>query len=266
MSKKIGTLYVDPNRGIGSQAENPEYWYEGEWIHFKGYQRFSLSPQRIQVDKRDQRRKYALVRPYLLAGRSHFQSILDLGCSAGAMGFQAYLDGVPEVIFVDHDPEYLELVKAGIRHINATESKVELSSAGSATSVADVLFVFALIHWLYSCTEDIGSLDRIIEKLSHRCRKAMFIEWIGPECKEMKSFGHVHRNPEAHREEYSRANFLSALKKRFPYVTRVGGVRYEREVWFASHIDSRPGFLSVLKHRIRYRAENVRTRARRVVG
>jgi 16S rRNA G966 N2-methylase RsmD len=200
--------------------------------------------------KQDHRKKYSIVRPYLLAQRGRQPSIIDLGCSAGVMGFQAYLDGFRRVVFIDHDAEYLNLVRIGLDHIGASEPIIQQNRAQLVTSVADVLFVFALVHWLYSCTEDFGSLDSIVAKLSSICRTTLFIEWVGPECSAIQSFDHLSRNPEFHKGPYNKERFIEALKQHFPHVKRIGKVRDAREIWMASRSKCRPQLSLLVREEI----------------
>lgn len=257
----MSSLYVDPNRLKGSQSEDPAFRYERNLICFDGYQRFCLAPNTIRFGKQVHRRKYTIVRPYLFSVADASTTIMDLGCSAGVMGFQAYLDGFKHITFVDHDPEYLHLVRAGMQHIGATKPVVEHSKVHEVSSTADVLFAFAIIHWLYSCTEDFGSLERIVDKLSLHCRKTMFIEWIGPECKDVQLFGHIECNPDFHKDRYNRENFIKALEGTFPFVKRIGQVQKGREIWVASHHKCLPSLISVVRERVAFWAWAIGTKA-----
>jgi hypothetical protein len=241
-SDVMDTLYVDPSRA--TEAGKPGFWRERQFICFDGYQRFCLAPHKIKIRKHYHKKKYAIIRPYLLCIGAE-SSIIDLACNAGAMGFQAYFDGFRKIIFIDHDPECLQLVQAGLEHVGAAASTVQQGKAQDVTASADTLFAFAIIHWLYSCTEDFDSLEGIVNKLSTLCRKAMFIEWI-----DSQSCDHLSRNPEFHKETYNRENFIRALQEKFVYVKQIGAVRFGREIWLASHVQYKPTLSNMIRQRI----------------
>jgi hypothetical protein len=237
----IDILYVGPSGATGTEAGKPGFWRDRQFIWFDGYQRFCLAPHTIKVRKRYHQKKYAIIRPYLLCIGTG-SSIIDLGCNAGVMGFQAYFDGFREITFVDREPEYLQLVQAGLEHVGAMAPAVLHSKAEDATAVADILFALAIVHRLYACTEAFGSLEGIIDKLSTLCRKAMFVEWI-----DAQSFDRLSRNPEFDEDNYKREDFIRALRKRYAHVRQIGTARFGREIWLASHVRYRPGLSSLIR-------------------
>jgi hypothetical protein len=260
------SLYVDPKRKAGSQSEVPVMQRDGEWLCFDGYQRFCLGANSIRLGKHDHRRKFGMIRPYLLGSVDKARSLIDLGCSAGVMGFQAYLEGYQQITFVDHDEQYLELVDAGIKHLGAAKARTKKTKVQGLSEQADVLFVFAIIHWLYSCTEDFGSLDRIIEKLSQHASRTMFIEWVGPDCKDVQSFGHIDFNESVHANEYTRENFVTALEARYANVRMIGRVRQGREIWIASNDAIRASAVSRVLEKASFFSWRVRQRLSRNVA
>ncbi|MEM7083793.1 MAG: hypothetical protein AAF465_13770 [Pseudomonadota bacterium] len=262
----MSSSYVDPVRKAGNQAEVPSIRFRQDYICFDGYQQYCLSSSRIRMHKADHRKKYGLIRPYLLGFGDPRLSLIDLGCSAGVMGFQAYLDGFRDIAFVDHDAEYLELVNAGLKHIDATAPKTIQSKVEGLSHNADVLFAFALIHWLYSATEQFGSLDRIIAKLSEHGKQTLFIEWVGPECPDIKGFGHLDMNASVQQEAYTKEKFVAALEKHYKKVVFVGDVRIGRELWMATNGDSNPSAALRFVESVRFLLWRARSKAGRMLA
>ena len=49
---------------------------------------------------------------------------------------------------------------------------------------------FALLHWLWSATEEFGSLQVIVDGLASLARRAVLVQWIDPSDDHVKRFGH----------------------------------------------------------------------------
>ena len=102
------------------------------------------------------------------------------------------------------------------------------------TDKYDIVMLYAVIHWIYSCTSDFGSLRNIISFLSNICNETLFIEWVDPSDVAIKYFKHINFNPDTQTEPYDKEHFVRALHENFPYVKNIGKVRNSREIWVAS--------------------------------
>ena len=73
--------------------------------------------------------------------------------------------------------------------------------------------MFALIHWIYSCTSINGNFDKIFKYISRYVKKYLLIEWISPNDGCIKMFDHTNYNKSCHDETYNVTNFEKSLKK-----------------------------------------------------
>ena len=73
------------------------------------------------------------------------------------------------------------------------------AGGGNEGQYADVVSAFALLHWLWSATEEFGSLQAIVDGLASLARRAVLVQWIDPSDDHVKRFGHFtinRRSPE----------------------------------------------------------------------
>lgn len=224
------------SRKVGSQAEVPSVVIDAtEVMHVSGYQVYRMRKQGLVSAKVEHRLKYALIRPYLLSMFKHHK-VLDIGCSAGVIGLQAVLDGCQHVHFLDHDPEYIDVVKQVHRFIGQPDSNTHVSSLGKFDKAMDVGFAFAIIHWIYSYSEQSGSLEKAIKLLHNICPQALFIEWVAPEDYAIGMADHIRQNQGVIEAPYDFEHFQAALKQHYKHIQYVGKVTKTREIWLASNL------------------------------
>lgn len=239
--------YINPNRKVGSQSEQPTLTVKDDHIKYDGYQKFDLYKDKISNGTGYIPIKTALIKPYIdLFSKDKNFSYTDIGCSNGAIGFFAYHQGINNINLYDHDSEYIKNVQKGVDFINAGDSiKCQSSDITQITGKSDLVSLFAVIHWIYSCTSNFGSLDKIVDFLANLTNKHLIIEWVSPDDIAIKQFKHLNFNSGVHKDAYTLQNFINALHKNFPYVKKLGSTRNiratsssetcsTREVWIAS--------------------------------
>jgi SAM-dependent methyltransferase len=202
--------YLDPNRKVGSQSETPGITLTDGVVTLSGYQSFKVTHG--QVDKTAISRKYKSLHKYFIANRNAFgptASLLDIGCSAGLLCFLAKECGFSAVTGLDHDPEYIEVMKAASK---ASGLKVNalVGDWKSAQGTYDVVCVLALVHWIYSLTGTEGSFASIYRYLYAHTNRYLLIEWVDPKDPAIGHLHHISANPEHHREPYERSGFEAA--------------------------------------------------------
>ena len=240
-AEQQATMYRDAKRKVGNQREVPTLTRlrDRDGLRFGGYQRFVLLADALDDLKSYLPKKTEYIRPYL--EEEGVRSYCDVGCSNGALGFFAYhANPSLSITLYDHDAEYVEQVHKGIEFLGDNAKERMKCSVSDVRDVPDeqhdVVSVFALIHWIYSCTGTFGSLNDIVSFFSSRTAKHLVIEWIDPSDSAIRSFKHLDFNEEVHREAYNRKNFEAALHEHFPYVKKLGNTIVSREVWLASRV------------------------------
>lgn len=226
--------YVDPRRAKsgGNQSEKPVLLNKKTHLTYSGYQKFDLYLNKV-VNRSEVAKKVDSIKPYLIKHPKN-KSIIDIGCSNFGIGFNLFHMGYQNITGVDHDKEYIANVQKGIKFLKSTTAKAMVKDITKIEEKYDIVMLYAVIHWIYSCTAGFGSLDKIIEFLSNMCNETLFIEWVDPVDGAIRVFKHIKFNPKVHQEPYNKVNFLAALRKRFPFVKLAGKIRNGREIWVAS--------------------------------
>jgi SAM-dependent methyltransferase len=207
--------YFDPRRQVGSQSERPRITVEGKTVALSGYQTYRITDGK--VEKAGLSRKYRALFRYLAGNRRVFgpgASLLDIGCSGGLLCFLAREAGFARVTGLDHDPEYIEMVRRASRESGLAVNAV-VGDWKNAGGTHDVVCMLALIHWIYSLTGSEGSFQSIFRYLRQRTGRYLLIEWVDPTDPAIGIKKHVSANPELHREPYERARFEAAGQRYF---------------------------------------------------
>jgi hypothetical protein len=214
------TSYRDKKRLVGSQSEVPTFSQNGDTLKIRGYQNFDLTTNGIVILRKHFKFNYIMqqLELYLMEiskeeTKARKLTFMDIGCSAGESSFIARQVGFDQAYSLDHDSEYIEMLKKVIALRGENEHMhPQVLSFGDALPVnPDVLFVGALIHWVYSCTAHHLSFSPILKYLS--VAPILFIEWIDPEDGAMQSFHHLNCGNNTHTEDYSVENFERAVNE-----------------------------------------------------
>jgi len=215
-SKSNFTVYKDKKRGSkGSQSETPHYEINGERLVVDGYQEYILLPGKVVFMKKQL--KFETIRRELQKVVTKYQlsSFIDFGCSAGLTSFIAREVGFTDISSLDHDVEYIAMLKEIVKHQKVTNIKPSTFSFGDPLSIqSEVMFVGALIHWVFSCTANFGEFNSIFRYLETAVTQFLFIEWIDPTDGAIREFNHLDcgENGKLNKEEYSVKNFEKGLK------------------------------------------------------
>jgi hypothetical protein len=238
-------------RKSGSQIEVPKINLSPEEsLEVTGYQGYKIDSKKFIDISHIHFKKYQIIRPYLKLYDSN-KSIVDIGCSAGAIGIQAIFDKFKYVSFVDHDSEYIEIVRQCIERIGAKDSKAYISTVGDFNQKFDIAFAFALIHWIYSYSEKMGSLQASVDLLFKIAPKTIFIEWVAVDDPAIKDAEHIQKNRDIIFEPYNFENFLKALKARYKVVKKIGSTTKTREIWYATNEPVSPSVFSIIESKAR---------------
>jgi len=213
-------LWSQPNKF----ARPPGIEVNGASVTIHGYQEFEISPRNIRPRPMDQplRRKKKLAQvffePDFLAGKT----VLDIGANGGFFSFWACQNGARQVVSLDMDKAYLALIREaqavlGWRRIRPIHAKLQ-----NWQEPADLVLAFAMVHWLYSCTANYGSLEAVVAKLAGLTRSILLIEWVAPDDAAILGFKHTEWNPGVDKAGYNVEAFEGALRQHFHKVEAIG--------------------------------------------
>lgn len=214
-----------------------------------GYQRFGLSKDgAVNVEQTAYKKKAMLIDSLLQRAHTKYQceGLLDVGCYTGMFGFIALQRGYTSVTGIEHDQDAVQVLQQAARFANrdftvqCASAKQALAQPGNERKQEqekeerdeeeeeedqkqyDVVLALALVHWLYSCTEDYGSLRSIVAAFRPTVKRVLFIEWVDPQDAAMRHFKHTSFNSDVHREAYTHQDFLGALNEHFDAVLTIG--------------------------------------------
>ncbi|WP_155988710.1 hypothetical protein [Thioalkalivibrio sp. ALE17] len=227
-------------RKVGSQKEEPRIRHDKDGgITVEGYQSYKIKKNRIKPEKLQHALKYQIIRPYLRQ-ISPDCSVIDIGCSAGVIGLQAYFDGYKNLYFLDHDKEYLGLLEEVASELGVETARVICSPIDKYNGRGDVAFAFAIIHWIYSYSARYGSLGSAVSDLKRLGGTCLFIEWIDNSDPAIVKEGHIRKNREVQKAPYNKKEFVKALSENYSHIKMIGRVSKTREIWLAADQDIKP--------------------------
>lgn len=218
--------YCNKSRTVdSSQSEEPRVTQHGDLIDVTGYQQFSINQSGF-IHKIAG--KYTAVDEFLNQLTDKNLSLGDLGCSNGYICYLAHFAGFRKIYGYDHDVQCLNVIAYINKLLRINTITPKYFDIGHTTITPhDIVVAMALIHWIYSCTSQFGSLYRIIEYLSNTTKQYLLIEWIDPSDISIKQFLHLSYNPKIQTEPYTFDNFMYAVKDFFTEIKPIssGGSR-----------------------------------------
>ena len=106
----------------------------------------------------------------------------------------------------------MQVIKSHFNFDNFEIIKKKFSDVNNDQN-ADICLFLALIHWVYKCTDNMGSLKKIINKLFDMTNKILIIEWIDPQIlNQMETYGQYFEYVDI-QNDYNLENFENCLKK-----------------------------------------------------
>lgn len=216
----------------GSQSEAPKVEILKETVKVSGYQAYEISIKTGKVKYLCRHTKYNEIKRLLTSIKKECVSISDIGCSGGIISYTASELGYEEIYALDHDQEYLDLIDKVNSVIPVNPVKTRKFSFGDQLPETDIIFMGALIHWVYSCTALYGNFDKIFSYLGRHVNKYLIVEWVDDTDISVKAFGHIKYNKDLHSEEYNRGNFEKGLKKNIGEILLSFSVTDTRQIYF----------------------------------
>lgn len=208
--------YKDPRRKVGSQSETPGIKYQGQNIVVSGYQNFIINKKTREITFLSKIKKFSYISDllYNLNKQANCNSIVDIGCNSGLSSLIAFNQNFKHIISLDHDPEYINTLRAIKNQCNITSiNERQFSFGDKFNETFDVVFCGAIIHWIFSLTADFRNFDSIMEYLLSATNKYLVIEWISENDGAINSFNHIKRSRNPRDEEYTTANFERSINK-----------------------------------------------------
>lgn len=187
-----------------------------------GYESYVISNYEIVPMSDNTILKFDLVKQHLFNDVSG-KTVLDLGCSNMFFGFWSKLHGATKVTGVDLDTDYLVQNKNLIKYFHLRDIECIDMNAANYNVPADTVFAFAIIHWIYSCSGFLGSLENVVLHLRNLTEYVLYVEWIDPsdDCISCM-LHHLDFNKDATVQDFNKDNFIVYLKNNFSSVELLG--------------------------------------------
>jgi len=227
MNKPI--LFNDPNKY--NPKVSVKETREGE-LEVSGYHSYIVTRKNIIPNvSNNLQRKVSIIEPYFQHVEG--ESFLDLGCGTGFFSIWASQIGAANLQALDIDKAYLKVFHEVIEYFDFYRIGTKCINVECCSGYykSNVVCALSLIHWIYSCTATMGSLDNTILFLRQLTKKFIFIEWIDPSDKSIQKFKHISHNKSFIKEPYNKDLFLTAMKKHFSSFKFIGSVIKEREIY-----------------------------------
>jgi serine/threonine protein kinase len=141
------------------------------------------------------------------------------------------LSGASSVVSLDMDNHYLDMIRKAQAHLGWKQIRAVNCRVQDWNESADLVLAYAMIHWLYSCTANYGSLDAVIGKLAGLANCVLLVEWVAPEDPAIKFFNHTEWNADVPKEGYSLEAFEAAMHKHFKRVEIIGSINSTRVLY-----------------------------------
>lgn len=216
-----------------SQKESMKVQRTDKIVSIQSYQNYQMKlddhDQVIEItNKRSKyQTKINLIQQFMTQQMGSVKTMIDIGCSNGFFCYLANMVGIPEVLGIDHDTEYIKKLTSLNLNNGVT---FQQAGFGEVDETADLVLATALIHWLFSHTTNLRSLDKIVEILAEMTHKFLIIEWVDSHDSAILDFKHLdYRDPKI-LAQYNETVFQEALKKHFTTfeclgVSKKGGTR-----------------------------------------
>lgn len=209
--------YKDPIRKVGSQKEVPTINISNNEIKVNGYQIFNINKNNKSLLFLKKTYKFTYINNIFneLNKKYNCNSIVDFGCSSGLASLIAISNNFNNVVSLDHDPEYINIITQIKKECNIHNINERVFSFGDELNEKfDVVFCGAIIHWIFSLTADFRNFDSIIKYLLPLTNNYLVIEWVSENDSCIKSnLNHIKRRGKSSDEEYSTLNFEKSILK-----------------------------------------------------
>ena len=213
------------------QQVRPSVAFENGAYTVRGYQDYCISKSQIIPMSDNLCNKMRLVEK-TIEGDVVGNTVVDIGCSNMFFGFLSHFLGATQVVGIDLDNDYLNQNDYLIDECSMKETTCKSMNVVDFKDPMDTVFAFAIIHWVYSCTGFLGSLENVVKHFRSITKKCLYIEWIDPSDNCIADvFHHLDFNKEYAVQDYSKDNFIKYLKDNFAEVKYLGNSKYSREIY-----------------------------------
>jgi len=221
---------IAPCFAANEYAQVPKIKAASKCVVIEGYQQFTACAADVSTDV-----AYLNVRGAAILRHAHLSNatLIDIGGNAGYFTWLAVDHGASWGTIVEADPAAIaagqRVQQLGSLRRTATQYRPFKWLTSTPPPTADVVLALAIVHWLFSCSETLGSLADVVSFLRSLTAQQLFIEWIDPQDPAISGFHHTLEDP-----SYTRQVFEEALRHNFATYEVVAHSREYRDLYLAS--------------------------------
>lgn len=162
------------------------------------------------------------------------KKVIDLGGNNGFFSLQSILKGASSAMTVDVDEEAVCNVTRLSKDANLSNLKAIKANVANFSSSGDVVYAFALIHWVFDLTTGFGSLESALFHLKSLVNQVLVVEWVDSCDPKIVRCDHIKSKENDFRlKSYNEDNFKQILFELFGFVAEIGSVNETRRIYLA---------------------------------
>tara|TARA_B100002052_G_C15854545_1_gene586792 strand:+ start:767 stop:1492 length:726 start_codon:yes stop_codon:yes gene_type:complete len=237
--KKLINLFINKNKLCytpNQHAPKPSIKISANEIYVNGYQEYIITKNSIKPSSSsyDLTKKTDLLSKYYKGEFIKGKTFLDLGSASGYFTFMAILNDCKNATAIDIDKEHLKIMETIKKEYNINNINIISENIDNYDGSADIVNALSIIHWIFSCTSILGSMNNMISLLRNMTKEVLFIEWIDTSDEAIKYFKHLDYNKKNTDQSYNYENFIFELNKQFSSVEMIGETRNTRKLFKAN--------------------------------
>ena len=232
LNEVLAALADAPNM----RAPQSSYSICGSVINVGGYQtyQYDLENSKLKPVGAGLERKASLLSPLISKEICRGLSVLDLGGNNGFFSLLSVLNGASTADVVDIDLDAVNNVKKVAIDADLPGLRARKTNVNELIDSADLVYAFALIHWVFDLTTGYGSLRDVLSHLRTLTKSAIVIEWVDKTDPKILKFDHImSAGNNSVLIDYTEENFVSILSQLFDKVVSFGEINGTRRLYLA---------------------------------
>lgn len=231
-STLLSQMAAEPNMFAPSSG----YTVSGAIITVTGYQSYSFELDSMTLNPFGSglTAKANLVNSLMNSAFLKNKTVLDLGGNNGYFSLMSLLKGASSAAVVDIDEAAVDNVLRLSQDSSISNLHAFRSNVATFLEPSDIVYAFALIHWVFDLTTGFGSLENALIHLKSLANEALIIEWVDACDPKIVRCDHIKANDNSLvLRDYSEDNFKSILRHLFGFVVEIGSINDTRRLYLA---------------------------------
>ena len=176
--KKLINLFINKNKLCSSpnqHAPKPNMEITDNGIRVNGYQEYIINKNKIKpmASSYDLEKKITILKKYYHNDFIKNKTFLDLGAASGYFTFTAILNGCKHATAIDIDDDHLYIMENISKKYNIDNITIISDNIDNYDGKSDIVNALSIIHWIFSCTSILGSMENMVSCLKKNDRRSI---------------------------------------------------------------------------------------------